>query len=622
MNISIDTDLLKFYLDNYDIEDIVFNGESLQSLVIDGLEFFTNIYTYTLNDDGTYAIGLADHSYSGTVTIPNTHKGIPVTKIADWGFSETSIRGVLFQANSNITTIGAHAFDCCTGLTSIELPQKVQTIDDYAFFDCDSLTNITIPDKVISLGRYCFKACKALSNIKLNNKLSFIDSYAFQDCSALTSITVPSSVTYLGESIFSGCSKLTDITLPFVGASRTATNSTALFGYIFGTSSYEGSTPATQQHVSGATTYYIPSALMAVELLPGCGNIGYGAFSYCSKIDMIALPKEEIAIGERAFYKCSKLQTISGLNQVSDIGDYAFYECTILNSVLNLDLLISIGKEAFYYCTSLTKVGLEYNQELTYIGDGAFSFCTALTNISIPFGTTSIGSSAFKNTGLTSIDLPNSITSIGTQAFNNCAKLTQIIIPNSLKTIKQRTFQACTSLTSVTIPDSTIAIESNAFTLCTALTTLNITHKAWTIDTTAYSFNSTAEMLSALTANNTGSKAWTKYDIVAPTFGATLAGKSSITITVANSNSIPLTMGGQVVYYIATDGSKPRYNLNNVVVPANGTAQVNVACYDREAVEISFNTATITVWFQANTTLATERVMLSSGIMQGDDSSS
>ena len=81
-----------------------------------------------------------------------------------------------------VTSIGSAAFNYCTSLTSIVIPDSVTTIDGYAFNRCTSLTSVVIPDSVTTIG-----------------------SYAFEDCDSLTSIVIPDSVTTIGDGAFAGC---------------------------------------------------------------------------------------------------------------------------------------------------------------------------------------------------------------------------------------------------------------------------------------------------------------------------------------------------------------------------------------------------------------------------------
>jgi hypothetical protein len=141
-----------------------------------------------------------------------------------------------------------------------------------------------------------------------------IGSGAFSYCSGLTSIEIPSSVTSIGSGAYSGCSGLTSITVPFIGASRTATGASAVFGYIFGyttSSSISAISGATYQYAgsSGYYHYYIPSSLKTV-VITGSGSIGSNAFYNCSELTSIVIPGSVTSIESIAFYNCSGLTTV------------------------------------------------------------------------------------------------------------------------------------------------------------------------------------------------------------------------------------------------------------------------------------------------------------------------
>ena len=87
-----------------------------------------------------------------------------------------------------MTRIGNHAFDGCTSLASIDIPESVTSIGDYTFWECRSLASITIPDSVKSISHG-----------------------AFNECAGLVSIKIPNSVTSIGGSAFGGCTSLADV---------------------------------------------------------------------------------------------------------------------------------------------------------------------------------------------------------------------------------------------------------------------------------------------------------------------------------------------------------------------------------------------------------------------------
>ena len=82
----------------------------------------------------------------------------------------------------SVTSIRAYAFNSCSGLTSVTIPNSVTSIASAAFYKCNGLTSVTIPNSVTEIG-----------------------SSAFFYCSSLTSVTIPNSVTSIGDKAFNDC---------------------------------------------------------------------------------------------------------------------------------------------------------------------------------------------------------------------------------------------------------------------------------------------------------------------------------------------------------------------------------------------------------------------------------
>lgn len=113
-----------------------------------------------------------------------------------------------------VTMVCYGAFEDCTNLKSVTIPNSITSINQWAFTNCSSLTSIIIPNDVTYIGDAAFGNCSGLTSIKIPNGITRIEDKAFLGCSGLTSIKIPDGVTIIGWRAFAFCTSLTSVTIP------------------------------------------------------------------------------------------------------------------------------------------------------------------------------------------------------------------------------------------------------------------------------------------------------------------------------------------------------------------------------------------------------------------------
>jgi hypothetical protein len=101
-----------------------------------------------------------------------------------------------------VTTIEKSAFNGCSSLTAITIPDGVTTIESYAFCYCSSLAAITIPDSVAYIGYAAFRDCSALTKLVLSPAIS-IGEDCFSNCTALITATTEQNMSTVEDLLHS-----------------------------------------------------------------------------------------------------------------------------------------------------------------------------------------------------------------------------------------------------------------------------------------------------------------------------------------------------------------------------------------------------------------------------------
>lgn len=212
--------------------------------------------TGTCGDDVTYTLDTDTGvlTISGEGEIKNFDKG---------GAPWFPYRNSIHTANiaNGVTRIGGYAFELCSNLTSITVPDSVTNIGYAAFSGTAWRSNqpdgvvyagkvacgykgsmfetqivlkqgtigiadtafagyfindfsMIIPDGVTSIGHEAFYCCSGLTSITIPDSVTSIGKDAFSSCRSLTNVTIPDSVLSIGKMAFSSCESLTNVTIP------------------------------------------------------------------------------------------------------------------------------------------------------------------------------------------------------------------------------------------------------------------------------------------------------------------------------------------------------------------------------------------------------------------------
>ena len=158
---------------------------SAHDFVVNGI-----YYNITSTNEMTVSVTYEGNSYSSA-----TYTGdifIPAT--------------VIYNSNTySVTSIGSDAFQNCSGLTSVTIPNSVTSIGISAFSSCSGLTSVHISDiaawcnigfvsntsNPLCYAHHLYMNGEEVKDLVIPNSVTSIGNYAFCNCSGLTSVTIP-----------------------------------------------------------------------------------------------------------------------------------------------------------------------------------------------------------------------------------------------------------------------------------------------------------------------------------------------------------------------------------------------------------------------------------------------
>ena len=346
-----------------------------------------------------------------TLNIGNTVQSLPNSAFS--GYS--ALTTLNFVATSQLTTISESAFNGCTHIGAINIPNSVTSIEQSAFRNCSAATSLSLGSGVVTIGKAAFAYCVGLTSLDIPANVKTLESNdggatGVFASTGLTSLVIPNTLEYLGREAFANCSNLETVTI-------------------------------------GTGVTYIGSLVFA-----GCSNLSVVNYNVTEIPGVADMPTNQYWI----WNGCSSDCTVNIGDNVKGLPNDIFHGFTHLKTInFGSHANFSIGTHAFDGCTGLTTLTIPDN--VITLNDYAFKGCTGLTTVNIGSGVTTIGHTAFGGcTFVTMLDLGTSVQTIGQNAFEGCTGLTSLTIPASVTSIEAASwgadngaFKNCTGLTEI-----------------------------------------------------------------------------------------------------------------------------------------------------------------------------
>ncbi len=491
-----------------------------------------------------------------------------VRKQTDWngGIAITEpiylkqFNGLLYDADDNLENFWVSGFRLPEGGNGIaHIPElysgrPVTLIYDSAFDGCTNIKKITIPESVKKIGMYAFRNCSFLTDIKFPDSVTEIEKGILQGCTSLQSL----DLSYLG--------KTPQYDYKLESGSEEAVYGSEYLGYYFGAASYKEHKVMIPRSLEAVTIrhgeqiapycFYECENLKTVNLPDELTTINDGAFSNCLRLASFSFPDSVTTVGLGILENCHNIKTIEIGSGLSSIQDALIASPALMMPLFGIDKSrsslesyeVSEGNAKYYADES----GILYRYLLV---DGAKVLVAVvdvpaevnLENYSMPETIVDIYAYAFAyNSTLQSIDL-NYVRRIANHAFYQAHRLAYVSLIGGddaslgesigtvldseyssdlayYQTIGDSAFMGCSSLVSVEVlANNILKIGSYAFSDCSELRTVKIGKNVQEIGLAA--------------------------------FGATASGESNIQQFIVDSENVHYKSIDGVLYSVNTDGS-------------------------------------------------------------------
>lgn len=403
---------------------------------------------------------------------------------------------ILAEGNKGLEKIGGTAFENCTSLQTISMPDTVKQLGYAVFRNCQNLVNVKLSSNIQIINSHTFAGCSKLREITIPEGIREIKGFVFQDCTILSKVSLPESLEQMENECFFGVSSLEAINLAngnqhflYENGILLTKDRTKMFAIV-------------KQAING-NTFVVPTGIEYISngVLVGFGQISKVIIpSTVTQIEAGFFPwtLEEIEINKdnpnytsvnqqllskdkKILYFCySKAQTITLEEGIETIKGSALGNCYYVTTVNFPSTLKKLESMSLTGMNSVRNIKLGKNLE--EIDSWTFAYNSGLENVEIDLENPHFMSEngviytkdktklvLFVNNAATKLEIPEGIKIIGDSAFVSRYQLAEVILPTSLKTIEANAFYECRNLAKIEIPNNVEEISWSAFVGCSNL---------------------------------------------------------------------------------------------------------------------------------------------------------
>ena len=389
----------------------------------------------------------------------------------------------------------------------------------------------TVPEGTLYIAESAFELCTSITEVVLPDGLEIIEDYAFYDCASMSKLTALGAppTQYAGSYLFTGCAEdfavwcgeayegLWDsgdgtwLSWPLVVVSEELPISEAAgdnlnwsFDEATGVLSVNGTGPMYDFITVRPPWYEYKDEICEVRIDEGVTTVGAGAFQKCLNLFALRLPDSLAAIGAKACYGCTELCAVvvpagiqvigdsafAGLNWTqnygviflggppAEMGNSVFQGTTYGASILeeNMDLWLAVTDDYGYW----EEYDLQMKLVDVQLGERVFMDFPTGKKGAYPYSVYVYGYGDMWDFTLSTsnyvqgpLEFSRGITSIGDYAFtddnNYYYGVHELIFPDTLLRIGKYALNYMPYLESVSIPASVTEIGDGAFALAPSL---------------------------------------------------------------------------------------------------------------------------------------------------------